>query len=85
MNEGLQIHPMHLHGIPQLVIAKDGYPLPQPYLADTVDVAPGERYTVLVQPTDAQKGVWAYHCHILSHAEHDNGMMFGMVTTFIVQ
>ena len=25
MNEGLQIHPMHLHGIPQLVVAKDGW------------------------------------------------------------
>ena len=25
-NEGLQIHPMHLHGLPQLVIAEDGYP-----------------------------------------------------------
>jgi manganese oxidase len=85
LNEGLSIHPMHLHGIPQLVIAKDGNPLPQPYLADTVLVAPGERYTVLVKPTAEQKGVWAFHCHILSHAEHDNGMMFGMVTTFIVQ
>ena len=85
LNEGQQIHPMHLHGIPQLVIAKDGNPLPQPYLADTVLVAPGERYTVLVKPTAEQKGVWAFHCHILSHAEHDDGMMFGMVTTFIVQ
>jgi uncharacterized cupredoxin-like copper-binding protein len=85
LNEGAQIHPMHLHGIEQLVIAKDGNPLPQPYLADTVMVAPGERYTVLVKPTAAQKGVWAYHCHILSHAEHEDGMMFGMVTTFIVQ
>jgi FtsP/CotA-like multicopper oxidase with cupredoxin domain/uncharacterized cupredoxin-like copper-binding protein len=85
LNEGAQIHPMHLHGIPQLVIAKDGNPLPTPYLADTVLVAPGERYTVLVKPTADQKGVWAYHCHILSHAEHENGMMFGMVTAFIVQ
>ena len=85
MNEGQQIHPMHLHGIRQLVIAKDGNPLPQPYLADTVAVAPGERYTVLVKPTAAEKGVWAFHCHILSHAEKDNGMMFGMVTAFIVQ
>jgi FtsP/CotA-like multicopper oxidase with cupredoxin domain len=59
--------------------------LPVPYLADTVLVAPGERYTVLVKPTAEEKGVWAYHCHILSHAEHENGMMFGMVTTFIVQ
>jgi FtsP/CotA-like multicopper oxidase with cupredoxin domain len=82
MNEGLQIHPMHLHGLAQLVIAKDGYPVPAPYQVDTLDVAPGERYTVLVHATEL--GVWAWHCHILSHAEGDNGM-FGMVTTFIVQ
>jgi len=82
MNEGLQIHPMHLHGLPQLVIAKDGFPTPTPYEVDTLDVAPGERYTVLVHATNP--GVWAWHCHILSHAESDKGM-FGMVTTFIVQ
>lgn len=85
MNEGQQSHPMHLHGLPQLVIAKDGYPLPQPYLADTVNVAPGERFSVLIKPTADQEGVWAWHCHILSHAEHEDGMMFGMVTTFIVK
>jgi uncharacterized cupredoxin-like copper-binding protein len=85
MNEGQQIHPMHLHGMKQLVIAKDGYPLASPYDADTVLVAPGERYTVLVRPTADQKGVWAFHCHILSHAEKDDGMMFGMVTAFIVR
>jgi FtsP/CotA-like multicopper oxidase with cupredoxin domain len=82
MNEGLQIHPMHLHGLPQLVVAKDGFPVPAPYQVDTLDVAPGERYTVLVHATSP--GVWAWHCHILSHAEGANGM-FGMVTTFIVQ
>jgi uncharacterized cupredoxin-like copper-binding protein len=54
MNEGAQVHPMHLHGIPQLVTAKDGNPVPQPYLVDTVLVAPGERYTVLVRPTAEQ-------------------------------
>jgi plastocyanin len=89
LNEGLQIHPMHLHGLPQLVVAKDGFPLPEPYLADTVSVAPGERYTVIVRPTAEflaegnKPGVWAFHCHILNHAERDDGM-FGMVTTFIV-
>jgi FtsP/CotA-like multicopper oxidase with cupredoxin domain len=81
-NEGLQIHPMHLHGLPQLVTSKDGFPVPEPYLVDTLNVAPGERYTVLVQATNP--GVWAWHCHILNHAEGDDGM-FGMVTTFIVQ
>jgi len=47
-------------------------------------VAPGERWSVLITPRADQTGVWAYHCHILTHAERDNGM-FGMVTTFIVQ
>ena len=83
-NEGLQIHPMHLHGVPQLVVAKDGFPLPEPYTVDTLNIAPGERYTVLVRPTEEHKGVWAFHCHILNHAERDSGM-FGMVTTMIVQ
>jgi FtsP/CotA-like multicopper oxidase with cupredoxin domain len=81
-NEGLQIHPMHLHGLPQLVIAQDGFALPQPYQADTVMVAPGQRITVLVHAD--QPGVWAFHCHILTHAENDTGM-FGMVTAMIVQ
>jgi len=81
MNEGLQIHPMHLHGMPQQVIARDGYPLPQPYLSDTVLVAPGERVDVIVDATEL--GLWAFHCHILSHAENEAGM-FGMVTVFVV-
>ena len=37
---------MHLHGIPQTVVAKDGWPLPTPYFEDTVLVAPGERVDV---------------------------------------
>ena len=82
MNEGLQIHPMHLHGIPQMVIAKDGWLLPQPHFEDTVLVAPGERVDVLIDASEL--GVWAFHCHVLTHAEGDDGM-FGMVTALIVQ
>ncbi len=81
MNEGLQIHPMHLHGLAQQVIALDGYPLAQPYYQDTVMVAPGQRVDVLIRASEP--GVWAFHCHILSHAESDEGM-FGMVTALIV-
>ncbi len=81
-NEGLQIHPMHLHQMPQLVFAKDGFPLDAPQWEDTVNVAPGERFSVLVQATDP--GVWAFHCHILTHAERAEGM-FGMVTALIVE
>ncbi|MEM7031410.1 MAG: copper oxidase [Chloroflexota bacterium] len=82
MNEGLMIHPMHLHGIEQLVFAKDGWNLPQPYYCDTVNVAPGERWDVIVDCHSP--GIWAYHCHILSHAEGPHGM-FGMVTCMVVE
>ena len=81
-NEGLMSHPMHLHQFPQLVFAKDGIPLDQPYYADTINVAPGERYSMLVN-TDTP-GVWVWHCHILTHVERD-GQMFGMVTAVIVE
>ena len=81
-NEGMQVHPMHLHGPKQLVIAKDGYPLPQPYYADTVLVGPGERYSVLVTPD--RPGTWVWHCHILTHAEAPEGFI-GMTTALIVK
>jgi FtsP/CotA-like multicopper oxidase with cupredoxin domain len=82
MNEGLQIHPMHLHGMPQKVIAIDGHLLKQPYDLDTVLVAPGQRIDVLVEATEP--GTWAFHCHVLTHAEGPEGM-FGMVTAMLVQ
>jgi FtsP/CotA-like multicopper oxidase with cupredoxin domain len=82
MNEGVMAHPMHLHGMVQRVIAKDGIPLEFPYDADTINVAPGERYSVLIHGTEP--GIWAWHCHILPHAEREDGM-FGMVTAMIVQ
>lgn len=82
MNAGQIIHPMHLHGFAMTVVEKDGYPLPQPYKADTLNVAPGERYDVIVDADTA--GTWAFHCHILSHAESQHGM-HGMVTALIVQ
>ena len=81
VNEGGQIHPMHLHQFDQIVVAKDGFPLDNPYVADTVNVAPGERYTVLVHLD--QPGTWVWHCHILNHVERDTGM-YGMVTAVVV-
>ncbi|MBX3285770.1 MAG: multicopper oxidase domain-containing protein [Actinobacteria bacterium] len=81
-NEGLVGHPMHLHRQPQLVVAKDGFPLDAPYQMDTIWVGPGERYSVLVHATEP--GVWAFHCHILNHAENDDGL-FGMVTALVVK
>jgi len=82
MNEGMMIHPMHLHGMHMTVIDKDGWAQPAPWKCDTLNVAPGERWDVIVKCD--KPGVWAFHCHILPHAESQHGM-FGMVTALIVK
>jgi len=81
-NEGLMSHPMHLHQFPQLVYARDGIPLDEPYWADTVSVGPGERFSVLVNADEV--GTWVWHCHIFSHVERDSGH-FGMLTAMVVE
>jgi FtsP/CotA-like multicopper oxidase with cupredoxin domain len=82
MNEGMMIHPMHLHGMPMTVIDKDGWAQPAPWKCDTLNIAPGERWDVIIDCDNP--GVWAFHCHILPHAEAEHGM-FGMVTALIVE
>jgi FtsP/CotA-like multicopper oxidase with cupredoxin domain len=82
MNEGMMIHPMHLHGMHMTVIDKDGWAQPQPWKCDTLNVAPGERWDVIVHCNNP--GTWAFHCHILPHAESEHGM-FGMVTALVVK
>lgn len=82
MNEGIMMHPWHLHGYRMHVVARDGYPLGSAaFDCDTLGVNPGERFDVNI--TADRPGIWAFHCHILPHAEGPDGM-FGMVNTFIV-
>lgn len=83
-NDGSLLHPMHLHGFHFMVVGEDGFPLSKQnrYMADTLVVAPGSRYDILVKAD--YPGAWAFHCHILPHAEGPGGM-FGMVTALVVQ
>ena len=83
MNEGQMMHPWHLHGVPMRVVARDGFPLGSAaFTCDTLGVNPGERWDVVV--VCDEPGVWAFHCHILPHAEGPNGM-YGMVTALVIQ
>ncbi len=83
MNEGVMMHPWHLHGMPMRVVARDGYELGSAaFTCDTLGVNPGERWDVVIDCDEV--GAWAFHCHILTHAEGMDGM-FGMVTALIVQ
>ena len=83
MNEGALMHPWHLHGLHFRVVARDGWPLGSAeFRCDTLGVNPGERYDVVIDCDNP--GAWAFHCHILPHAEAMEGM-FGMVTALIVK
>jgi len=66
------IHPMHIHGGPFQVVAVDGNILPASarYLADTVNVGPGQRYDVIW--TAREPGKWLIHCHIPHHTANNN-------------
>lgn len=66
------IHPMHIHGGPFEVVAVDGETLAPSarYLADTINVGPGQRFDVIWK---AQKsGRWMIHCHISHHTTNNN-------------
>jgi FtsP/CotA-like multicopper oxidase with cupredoxin domain len=83
MNEGVMMHPWHLHGMPMRIVARDGYDLgPASFRCDTLGVNPGERWDAVIDCDEP--GAWAFHCHILPHAEGRDGM-FGMVTALVVQ
>jgi manganese oxidase len=64
-NLGAMYHPMHLHGGFMTVVAKDGFPLPAPQDVNTLSLAPGETYDVILAPQFG--GTWIWHCHVLSH------------------
>lgn len=73
INAGFANHSLHLHGTHFVVIAKDGYQLPLPYSGDTLDIAPGETYDLLIKGRD---GVWPWHDHN-SLAATDDGVYPG--------
>jgi FtsP/CotA-like multicopper oxidase with cupredoxin domain len=82
MNEGMMYHPMHLHGLAMEVVAIDGYKLANPWKCDTIDVPPGNRFDTIIEAFEP--GLWAFHCHVLSHAESAAGF-FGLVTVLVVE
>jgi copper-containing nitrite reductase len=73
INAGFDSHYMHLHGTQFVIIAKDGAQLPLPQRADTLNIAPGETYDLLVQ---GREGVWPWHDHN-SRAVTDAGVYPG--------
>jgi hypothetical protein len=66
------IHPMHMHGGPFTVVARDGVVLPPAarFEADVINVGPGQRYDVIWPAREP--GKWILHCHIPHHTLNNN-------------
>jgi FtsP/CotA-like multicopper oxidase with cupredoxin domain len=66
------IHPMHMHGGPFTVVARDGVTLAPAarFEADVVNVGPGQRYDVIWPAREP--GKWIFHCHIPHHTLNNN-------------
>ena len=71
------IHPMHIHGGPFVVVARDGETLEPSarFKADTINVGPGQRYDVIW--TALKPGKWMIHCHISHHTTNNNAEQHG--------
>ncbi len=79
-NQTGEPHAFHIHQLHFLVMAIDGVPVPNPYLADTITIpewagsGPYHNATLRMDFSDPQiAGKFVYHCHILDH--EDGGMM----------
>jgi FtsP/CotA-like multicopper oxidase with cupredoxin domain len=72
----IEIHPMHFHGHFTKEVAKDGTDLSNTgdgRVENTVLLAPGQTVDVEVRMNAPGKGVWLFHCHVLSHVMGPDG------------
>ncbi|HEX2066752.1 MAG TPA: multicopper oxidase domain-containing protein [Candidatus Thermoplasmatota archaeon] len=83
LNAGETTEAIHLHGHDMLVTHQDGVLLPPEARrwVDTVQVAPAQRFDVLVKGDNP--GVWALHTHVNSHEANDRQVPGGMHTTLL--
>jgi FtsP/CotA-like multicopper oxidase with cupredoxin domain len=72
VNRSDDVHPMHPHGHHVRVMSVDGRPVTGDLRMDSLEVRPGQVWTVLL--TADNPGIWMDHCHNLNHAR--DGMVF---------
>ncbi|GAB3269752.1 hypothetical protein GCM10027449_04150 [Sinomonas notoginsengisoli] len=72
VNRSDDIHPMHPHGHHVRVVSIDGRAVTGELRMDSLEVRPGQTWTVLL--TADNPGIWMDHCHNLNHAR--DGMVF---------
>ena len=66
-NHSGEVHPMHLHGHHEVVLARNGVAATgSPWWVDSLNVLPKESYDIAFVANNP--GIWMDHCHNLKHA-----------------
>jgi FtsP/CotA-like multicopper oxidase with cupredoxin domain len=66
-NHSGEVHPMHLHGHHEVVLARNGVPATgSPWWVDSLNVLPKESFDIAFVANNP--GIWMDHCHNLKHA-----------------
>ncbi|MEA3142705.1 MAG: hypothetical protein QOG31_29 [Thermoplasmata archaeon] len=83
LNAGETTEAVHLHGHDMLITHQDGVLLPPEArrYVDTVEIAPAQRYDVLIQGNNP--GTWAFHTHVNAHEANDQQVPGGMHTVLV--
>lgn len=78
IHAGAVPHYLHLHGHAFLVTHRDGAPLAEPLILDTVEIGPGQQVDLLIAADNP--GVWPFHCHTVAHVTNAGAYPGGMLT-----
>ncbi len=78
INAGYVTHSIHTHGYHFEVIGTDGRKLSDPYEKDTLSIAPGERYDIILHLN--MVGRYMLHDHFEQNTTNDGESMGGMAT-----
>ncbi len=71
------VHPMHLHGHDFRIIAKDGHPVRDPQVMNTITLNPGDIYDI--EFIADNPGQWVFHCHQLHHTANNGQEPGGLI------
>jgi FtsP/CotA-like multicopper oxidase with cupredoxin domain len=72
------VHSIHIHGHIMQIAFKDGFPLANPILGDTIMIGPGERYDLILEMDNP--GRWMVHDHVDTHTMNGDRPMGGVMT-----
>jgi len=72
------VHSIHIHGHAFKIAFKDGFPLANPIVGDTVLIGPGERYDLILEADNP--GRWMVHDHVDSHTMNGDRPHGGLMT-----